>query len=66
MRPGSLSFLNGPLGTGEESEVRVGDVCKSDTGQLLGKGHNLHVRNPLCLGFPRARRGWHQAEDAGM
>lgn len=49
-------FLTDPLGTGKESEVRVGDSFKSDPGQLLEKGHSLHVRNPSQLGFPGAKR----------
>lgn len=53
VRPGRISF---PLGTGKESEVRVEDSFRSDTGQLLEKGHSLHVRNPSQLGFPGARR----------
>lgn len=50
VRPGQIFFL---------SEVRVGDSFKSDTGQLLEKGHSLHVRDPSQLGFPGAKRWWH-------
>lgn len=53
VRPGQISF---PLRTGKESEVRVEDSFKTDTGQLLEKSDSLHGRNPSQLGFPRARR----------